>query len=57
MVALKEILPAKKSVVATFYDHSSDPWFKKKYSALTENEKIEFIKTNHIKVYSMPEQF
>ncbi|TVU28611.1 hypothetical protein EJB05_20134, partial [Eragrostis curvula] len=31
MASLKEILPAPKTSVSTFYDHSSDPWFKERY--------------------------
>ncbi|GJZ10690.1 SNW/SKI-interacting protein A [Tanacetum coccineum] len=46
MATLKEILPPTKSVATTFYDHSSDPWLKQRHSALTEDEKAEFIKTN-----------
>lgn len=57
MAALKEILPPAKSTAATFYDHSSDPWFKQRYSAPTEDEKADFIKTNPIPVYNTPERF
>lgn len=56
MAALKEILPPAKSSAATFYDHSSDPWFKQRYSATTEEEKAEIIKTNPIPVYNTPER-
>ncbi|KAK3159164.1 hypothetical protein QOZ80_2AG0146520 [Eleusine coracana subsp. coracana] len=31
MGSLKEILPEPKTSVSTFYDHSSDPWFKERY--------------------------
>ncbi|KAG8059362.1 hypothetical protein GUJ93_ZPchr0002g25312 [Zizania palustris] len=31
MGSLKELLPAPKAAASTFYDHSSDPWFKERY--------------------------
>ncbi|GJV24789.1 hypothetical protein Tco_1377484 [Tanacetum coccineum] len=45
-VTLKEILPPAKSIGATFYDHSSNPWLKQRHSPPTKDEKAEFIKTN-----------
>lgn len=56
MAALKEILPPAKSTAASFYDHSSDPWFKQRYSAPTEDERSEIIKTKHIPLYNTPER-
>ncbi|KAJ0724091.1 putative SKI-interacting protein, SKIP [Helianthus annuus] len=56
MAALKEILPPAKSSAATFYDHSSDPWFKQRYSASTEEEVANVVKTNPIPVYNTPER-
>ncbi|XP_071686162.1 SNW/SKI-interacting protein A-like [Rutidosis leptorrhynchoides] len=56
MAALKEILPPAKSSAATFYDHSSDPWFKQRYSAPTEEERAEIIKTNTIPLYNTAER-
>lgn len=49
MSALKELLPPAKSTGATYYDHSSDPWFKQRYSA-AETEKFENIKSNNAAV-------
>ncbi|GKB29449.1 SNW domain-containing protein 1, partial [Tanacetum coccineum] len=57
MVALKEILPLAKLAATTFYHHSSDPWFKQRYSAPTSDEKAEFVKTNPIPVYNTLEWF
>ncbi|KAJ0895988.1 hypothetical protein HanRHA438_Chr08g0329431 [Helianthus annuus] len=53
MAALKEILPPAKSSAPTFYDHSSDPWFKQRYSASsTEQEQVaNVVKTNPIPIY------
>ena len=31
MGTLKDLLPAPKTSASTFYDHSSDPWFKERY--------------------------
>ncbi|XP_040376460.1 SNW/SKI-interacting protein A [Oryza brachyantha] len=31
MASLKELLPTPKVSASTFYDHSSDPWFKERY--------------------------
>ncbi|KQK01798.1 SNW/SKI-interacting protein A isoform X1 [Brachypodium distachyon] len=31
MGTLREILPSPKTSASTFYDHSSDPWFKERY--------------------------
>ena len=31
MATLKDLLPAPKTSASTFYDHSSDPWFKERY--------------------------
>jgi SNW domain-containing protein 1 len=31
MATLKDLLPAPKASASTFYDHSSDPWFKERY--------------------------
>ncbi|XP_052143944.1 SNW/SKI-interacting protein A [Oryza glaberrima] len=31
MASLKELLPTPKAAASTFYDHSSDPWFKERY--------------------------
>ncbi|KAM0020803.1 putative SKI-interacting protein, SKIP [Helianthus debilis subsp. tardiflorus] len=56
MAALKEILPPAKSSAATFYDHSSDPWFKQRYSASTEEEVANVVKTNPIPLYNTPER-
>ncbi|MFS7991073.1 putative SKI-interacting protein, SKIP [Helianthus anomalus] len=56
MAALKEILPPAKSSAATFYDHSSDPWFKQRYSASTEEEVANVVKTNPIPIYNTPER-
>ncbi|KAI3791396.1 hypothetical protein L2E82_05164 [Cichorium intybus] len=55
MAALKELLSPAKSSSSTFYDHSSDPWFKQRYSAPTEDEHIETITTNHVPIYNTPE--
>ncbi|GAB2254315.1 hypothetical protein Droror1_Dr00022124 [Drosera rotundifolia] len=33
MAALKELLPPVKSSTTSHYDHSSDPWFKNRYSS------------------------
>ncbi|XP_071713896.1 SNW/SKI-interacting protein A-like [Rutidosis leptorrhynchoides] len=57
MAALKEILPPAKSSAATFYDHSSDPWFKQRYSTPTEDERADIIKTNPIPLYNTAERF
>ncbi|XP_024967598.1 SNW/SKI-interacting protein A-like [Cynara cardunculus var. scolymus] len=56
MAALKELLPPAKSSTSTFYDHSSDPWFKQRYSAPTEDDLTEIIKTNLIPLYNTPER-
>lgn len=50
MASLKELLPAAKSATSTFYDHTSDPWFKNRYSA-TEAEKSAVIKANPVPAY------
>ncbi|GAA0162088.1 hypothetical protein Leryth_009171 [Lithospermum erythrorhizon] len=39
MAELKQVLPPPKSLGATHYDHSSDPWFKQRYTA-SEAENI-----------------
>ncbi|XP_023756749.1 SNW/SKI-interacting protein A [Lactuca sativa] len=57
MAALKELLPPAKSSSSTFYDHSSDPWFKQRYSAPTEDEHTEIIKKNPVPLYNTPERF
>ncbi|CAL5054433.1 unnamed protein product [Urochloa decumbens] len=31
MATLKDLLPSPKAAASTFYDHSSDPWFKERY--------------------------
>ncbi|KAI3514740.1 hypothetical protein L1887_13405 [Cichorium endivia] len=56
MAALKELLPPVKSSSSTFYDHSSDPWFKQRYSATTEDEHFETIKSNPVPIYNTPER-
>ncbi|KAJ0717712.1 putative SKI-interacting protein, SKIP [Helianthus annuus] len=58
MAALKEIPPPAKSSAATFYDHSSDPWFKQRHSASsTEQEQVaNVVKSNPIPVYNTPER-
>ncbi|KAI7745741.1 hypothetical protein M8C21_017549, partial [Ambrosia artemisiifolia] len=56
MAALKEILPPAKSSAATFYDHSSDPWFKQRYSATPDDEVANVVKTNPIPIYNTPER-
>ncbi|MCD7464838.1 hypothetical protein HAX54_053490 [Datura stramonium] len=50
MASLKELLPAAKSATSTFYDHTSDPWFKNRYSA-TEAEKSAVIRANPVPPY------
>lgn len=50
MAALNELLPAPKSSGATFYDHSSDPWFKQRYTA-AENEVTAVVKANSVPLY------
>ncbi|XP_055800795.1 SNW/SKI-interacting protein A [Solanum dulcamara] len=50
MASLKELLPAAKSATSTVYDHTSDPWFKNRYSA-TEAEKSAVIKANPVPPY------
>lgn len=56
MAALKELLPPAKSSSATFYDHSSDPWFKQRYSAPTEQESAEIVKNDPVPLYNTPER-
>ncbi|KAI3781779.1 hypothetical protein L2E82_11803 [Cichorium intybus] len=56
MAVLKELLPPVKSSSSTFYDHSSDPWFKQRYSAPTEDEHTETIKNNPVPIYNTPER-
>ncbi|GAA0164608.1 RNA splicing factor [Lithospermum erythrorhizon] len=50
MAALKELLPPAKSSGATYYDHSSDPWFKQRYT-VSEAEKSVSIKVNPVPPY------
>nr|XP_043637251.1 SNW/SKI-interacting protein A-like [Erigeron canadensis]XP_043637252.1 SNW/SKI-interacting protein A-like [Erigeron canadensis] len=59
MAALKEILPPAKSSATTFYDHSSDPWFKQRYSAPKEEEAAAaaVVKSSKIPLYNTAERF
>lgn len=64
MAALKELLPPAKSAGTTYYDHSSDPWFKQRYTA-AEDEISAVVKANSVPLYlkrdgfrpSRPEHF
>lgn len=64
MAALKELLPPAKSTGTTYYDHTSDPWFKKRYTA-AEAEVTAVVKANSVPLYlkrdgfrpSKPEHF
>ncbi|KAI3819989.1 hypothetical protein L1987_13844 [Smallanthus sonchifolius] len=40
MAALKKILPPAKSSVTIFYDHSTEQWFKQRYSASIEDDDV-----------------
>ncbi|XP_073065550.1 LOW QUALITY PROTEIN: SNW/SKI-interacting protein A-like [Primulina eburnea] len=65
MVVLKDILPKAKSSVNTNYDHTNDPWFKSRYSTLSEAENVETFKAKPVPPYlkragfkpSKPEDF
>lgn len=50
MAALKDLLPPAKSTSSTHYDHTSDPWFKNRYTA-SETEKTAVIKANPVPPY------
>ncbi|XP_009776036.1 SNW/SKI-interacting protein A [Nicotiana tabacum] len=50
MAALKDLLPPAKSTSSTHYDHTSDPWFKNRYTA-SEAEKTAVIKANPVPPY------
>ncbi|CAI9100423.1 OLC1v1037427C1 [Oldenlandia corymbosa var. corymbosa] len=50
MAALKDLLPPVKSSGTTHYDHSNDPWFKKRYTA-AESEKSLAVKPNPVPPY------
>nr|XP_043623321.1 SNW/SKI-interacting protein A-like [Erigeron canadensis]XP_043623322.1 SNW/SKI-interacting protein A-like [Erigeron canadensis]XP_043623323.1 SNW/SKI-interacting protein A-like [Erigeron canadensis]XP_043623324.1 SNW/SKI-interacting protein A-like [Erigeron canadensis]XP_043623325.1 SNW/SKI-interacting protein A-like [Erigeron canadensis]XP_043623326.1 SNW/SKI-interacting protein A-like [Erigeron canadensis] len=57
MAALKEILPPAKSSATTFYDHSSDPWFKQRYSAPKEEEEAAaVVKSSKSPLYNTAER-
>ncbi|XP_031250641.1 SNW/SKI-interacting protein A [Pistacia vera] len=50
MAMLKDILPPVKQNNPTFYDHSSDPWFKNRYSS-AEEERSHEIKLKPVPPY------
>ncbi|XP_057546163.1 SNW/SKI-interacting protein A [Amaranthus tricolor] len=50
MAALKDLLPEAKSSTTTYYDHTSDPWFKNRFSA-QEVEKAAVAKAVDIPPY------
>ncbi|CAN1843773.1 SNW/SKI-interacting protein [Linum perenne] len=56
MTPLKEILPPAKSTVSTYYDHSNDPWFKQRFSAV-EAEKSVAVKGKVVPPYLKREGF
>ncbi|KAL1804850.1 hypothetical protein ACET3Z_027918 [Daucus carota] len=64
MTALRELLPPAKSSGTTYYDHTSDPWFKQRYTA-AEDEVSAVVKANSVPLYlnrdgfrpSRPEHF
>nr|GFB04800.1 SNW/SKI-interacting protein-like [Tanacetum cinerariifolium]GFB12505.1 SNW/SKI-interacting protein-like [Tanacetum cinerariifolium] len=58
MVALMEILPhAKALATATFYDHSTDPWFTRRYNASKhEDNRDAFIKPKCVPLYGTQER-
>ena len=45
MAMLKDILPPAKANTPSLYDHSSDPWFKTRYSSSSEAERS--VEINH----------
>ncbi|XP_072990538.1 SNW/SKI-interacting protein A [Typha latifolia] len=51
MAALKDLLPPAKSTSASFYDHSTDPWFKERYGSSTDSAPSAVIKTKLIPPY------
>ncbi|KAM7274633.1 hypothetical protein ACFE04_016499 [Oxalis oulophora] len=57
MAALKELLPAPKSTSATFYDHSSDPWFKNRFSSSEEEKSAEAKAAKVIPPYTQRQGF
>ncbi|XP_077210836.1 chromatin protein family [Tasmannia lanceolata] len=50
MAALKELLPAPKSVSSSFYDHSKDAWFKDRFNS-SEPERSSTVRVNTIPPY------
>ncbi|XP_047330288.1 SNW/SKI-interacting protein A [Impatiens glandulifera] len=56
MAALNELLPAVKSTGKTYYDHSSDPWFKQRYND-AEAEQATIVKTNPVPLYGKRDGF
>ncbi|KAL4297032.1 hypothetical protein GQ457_12G022850 [Hibiscus cannabinus] len=51
MAALKELLPEAKNATSTYYDHANDPWFKQRFSNMTEEEKSMAIKAKPVPPY------
>ncbi|KAJ4751950.1 Pre-mRNA-processing protein 45 [Rhynchospora pubera] len=52
MASLKEILPAATSTAVSFYDHSSDPWFKERYgSGPADEDNAKVTKPNPVPPY------
>ncbi|XP_072971983.1 SNW/SKI-interacting protein A [Typha angustifolia] len=51
MAALKDLLPPAKSTSSSFYDHSTDPWFKERYGSSTDSAPSAVIKTKPIPPY------
>lgn len=56
MAALRELLPPAKSSGTTYYDHTSDPWFKQRYTA-AEDEVSAVVKANSVPLYLMRDGF
>lgn len=50
MSALKDLLPTPKSNGTVYYDHTSDPWFKQRYTA-SEADKAITVKSNPVPPY------
>ncbi|KAF7811488.1 SNW/SKI-interacting protein-like [Senna tora] len=50
MSALKDLLPPAKSTSTTYYDHSSDPWFKQRFST-SEAEKSTVVQPKPVPPY------
>lgn len=51
MAALKDLLPPAKSTSTSYYDHSSDPWFKQRFSSTSEAEKSTVIQHKPVPPY------